>query len=111
MIIDTDVVTSTSVQVTYDYQQLGKRGRGESLSDLPEHLDSAAASEKEMELADLSTTTVPTVHFVTKPSEVPEILNNVSKFKRYHVPPEVRITHNLNMPKNRQVNQDLYINY
>ncbi len=101
MIIDTDVVTSTSVQVTYDNQSLlGKRGRGDSLSGLPEHLSSDTAS---------SPATLPTVHLVTKPSEAPEILNNVSKFKRYHVPAEVRITHNLHVPKNRQVMMSLCI--
>jgi hypothetical protein len=109
MILDTDVVTSTSVQVTYDQQQLGKRGRGESLSDLPEDLsaDSSVPAQKNVDEKDFEgggfKSTPPTIHMVTKPAEVPEILNNVSKFKRYHVPPEVRITHNLSMPKSRQV--------
>jgi hypothetical protein len=111
MIIDTDVVTSTSVQVTYDHQSLGKRGRGDSLSGLPEDLASGSAGsaykdlqqEAMKENAAAGQVTQPTVHLVTKPSEVPQILNNASKFKRYHVPPEVRITHNLHVPKNRQV--------
>ena len=103
MILDTDVVTSKSVETSYDsyYPDLpSKRGRGETLSNLPTHLvgnhilpehilkrtgELAAAEDKnEVEAMFASTTT----------TVLPKIVSK-SKFKRYHVPPEVRITHGL----------------
>jgi len=111
MIIDTDVVTSTSVQVNYD--QKFKRGREtsddvpnkkgrETLSNLPEHLvgneilpehilkKTGEAYDPYRQDTESSTKKVYTV---TQPDNLPIILNNASKFKRYQIPPEVRITH------------------
>jgi hypothetical protein len=111
MIIDTDVVTSTSVQVNYD--QKIKRGREtsddipnkkgrETLSNLPEHLvgneilpkhilkKTGEAYDPHRQDSESSTNKVFTV---TQPDTVPIILNNASKFKRYQIPPEVQITH------------------
>eukprot|EP00090_Calanus_glacialis_P004778 TRINITY_DN13582_c0_g1_i1.p1 TRINITY_DN13582_c0_g1~~TRINITY_DN13582_c0_g1_i1.p1 ORF type:complete len:1386 (+),score=289.54 TRINITY_DN13582_c0_g1_i1:332-4489(+) len=112
MIIDTDVVTSTSVQVNYD--QKFKRGREtsddvpnkkgrETLSNLPEHLVGneilpqhilKKTGEAYDPLNPDTESSTRKVFTVTQPDNLPIILNNASKFKRYQIPPEVRITHN-----------------
>jgi len=112
MIIDTDVVTSTSVQVNYD--QKFKRGREtsddipnkkgrETLSNLPEHLVGneilpehilKKTGEAFEAVNEDSESTTRKVFTVTQPDTIPIILNNASKFKRYQIPPEVQITHN-----------------
>merc|ERR550532_2393694 len=78
MIIDTDVVTSTSVQVNYD-QKL-KRGR-ETLSNLPEHLVGNEILpehilKKTGEAYDPHESSTKKVFTVTQPDNVPIILNN-----------------------------------
>jgi len=117
MIIDTDVVTSTSVQVNYDQKM--KRGREtsgdppntkgrETLSNLPEHLVGneilpGHILKKTGEAYDplnlLTESSTRKVFTVTQPDNLPVILNNASKFKRYQIPPEVRITHNQQLPQ------------
>lgn len=84
MIIDTDVVTSTSVQVNKDNSV--KRGRDSSnapsLSGLPEHLQGNQLLPEHL---------LKRTGSVDPTEESLPALVNKSKFRRYHVPPEVRI--------------------
>ncbi len=87
MIIDTDVVTSKSVQVNYDEKMKSgvdkvpnKKGR-ETLSNLPEHL--------------VGNEILPE-HILKKTGELfsepeREETSTSKVFLRYHVPPEVRV--------------------
>ena len=41
----------------------------------------------------------PSVQIQTKTSDVPKIINSVKTFKRYYIPPEVKITHSVSVPE------------
>ena len=129
MIIDTDVVTSKSVAVNYadKNSNKGKRGR-ETLSNLPEHLvgndilpehilrkkmgeiqetikklvaeqekDEKEGGEEEEEehTSDLQLVNDRKLFVVTG---IPNLETKL-KFRRYQLPPEVRITSKVSMPK------------
>lgn len=93
MIIDTDVVTSTSMQVNYDKQ---KKGRESPMSDMLESpMSSLPEPLVDNEIQQLKQA------FESPVVDREQILNTVSKFKRYNVPAEVRVTHNLAVPSSR----------
>ena len=131
MIIDTDVVTSKSVQVNYVDKNNNKglkRGR-ETLSNLPEHLvgndilpehilrkkmgeiqetikklvaeqekdekEGGEEEEEEEHNSDLQLVNNKNVFVVTG---IPNLETKL-KFRRYQLPPEVRITSKVSMPK------------
>jgi len=96
MIIDTDVVTSTSVQVKYDQKkkkgrdtELFKKGR-ETLMNLPEHLLGKEILPNHI-LKKMGK--VATDEDSSDYSDVSDEDQNSSKYKRYHIPPEIQITH------------------
>ena len=126
LLLGTDIVTSTSVEV----QHGKKRGR-ETSEDLPLNL-LQSEYEKESRLQQMirrrkdkmtstttaemtSTTTttttrrpwtrpVTTTMSISRQSDVPfETVDNVQKYKRYQIPPEVKVTHQLSaVPKVQQ---------
>ena len=122
MILDTDVSTSTSLEVNglRDYYPI-KRGRGdqEELSNLPEYLvgqdilpehilkKSGLQYEDGDATANLDSINANNV-IINKNSadSRPQIVNK-SKFKRYNVPPEVRITSDLSLPQYRSLDMPL----
>ena len=102
LILDTDVSTSTSVQLEVnglrDYYPL-KRGRGEqeTLSNLPDYLVGQQILPNHI----LKKTGL--LNEVNEEKNIePEIINK-SKFKRYNVPPEVRITSDISLPQYRSL--------
>ena len=101
MILDTDVVTSKSQEVTYngyypaaDKRLPYKKGR-ETLSNIPEHL-----AGKQILPEHILKKTGEAVEESTEAASLPTLLNK-SKFRRYNVPPEVRITHGVSLPEGR----------
>ena len=108
MILDTDVVTSTSVKESYaPYYPTSdklpmKRGR-ETLSNLPEHIVGQDLLPEHIlkRTGELESDTL------DEPSpSLPEIINKSSQFKRYNVPPEVRITHGVQIPNYRSLSNE-----
>ena len=105
MILDTDVSTSTSVEINgglRNYYPL-KRGRGEqeTLSNLPEHLIGQHILPDHI-LKRTGELSEDANEINTEDSLKPEILNK-SKFKRYNVPPEIIITNEMNLPQYRSL--------
>ena len=124
MIIDTDVVTSTSVKVKVEGKRKKGRessdsallptpaagSRGETLMNLPEHLvgneilpqhilkrAGEPAAESEAGAVTLNS------------GAAPVIINNASKFRRYQIPPEVRVTHDqLPFRRGKEIGSDRY---
>ncbi len=120
LLLGTDVVTSTSVRVN------SGRKRGRDSSEILEDPEDDEVFENlsklsEMVLEDtnrvylqdpipvysytterMETTTTPPSSTTTLPisrqSDLPIVENNVQKFMRYHIPPEVRVVHQLSVP-------------
>ena len=118
MIIDTDVVTSTSVQVRSSgelissnflfyqvkYDQKSKKGRDteaelfqngrETLMNLPEHLVGQELLPDHI-IKKMGTAADTFEDYADEEMSVTDeeaMLDNASKYKRYHIPPEIQIT-------------------
>merc|ERR550519_2532130 len=131
MIIDTDVVTSTSVKVKYDHNiNNRKRGR-ETRTDLPEQLLGNSVlpdhvlpehelrkkmGEIQQNIKNLmkknkiknneKSDGEKGIFTVTPMPVLADSLQTKSKFKRYHIPPEVRVSSNIAVPKYRSMPEE-----